>query len=180
LPTLEICIERGMEERQLRQEVATVLGSLRDSCKSRNKGLTYEMRERLHTAKYNWAKYVCANFSVTTMSALEKLSKNVWGNRLPDKYREELLTHLSEHPSLFEDGGEVIEIFEGDPATSSEKEDGSEETVQVQIGGVKILLAKGSQLRLAEVASHALSVKGCKVTVSEIGGGILKDVLIES
>lgn len=169
LPALEICIERDIQEADLRKEVSHVLKALRESCKSRNKGLTLEMREQLHFAKYKWAKYVCANFSITTMHSLEKLSKNVWGNRLPDKYREELLTHLSNHPSLFEESDEVVEVFEPE-----------EERVHIQVGGLKITLAKGSELTLKEVISETFSVKGCTVTVGEVDRGVLKDVLIQS
>lgn len=201
LPIKEMKELYGEAKSTLKKEVHFVLSLLKESCQNRHGGMSRELLERVHISKYLWAKYVCANFSVPTMGGLDRLSKNVWGNRLPDKYREELSTHLSSHPSLFSDTDDLLkdiigEVVPNPPCTNhplwdtlselhadtfTEDEDTcSEERVHIQIGGVKITLAKGSKLSLKEVISDSFSVKGCVVTVGEVDRGVLKDVLIQS
>lgn len=183
LPISDLASFYGLTEKAVLTEVEEVLSALYQSCSSRHRGMSRELHARVQTSKYMWAKYVCANFSVSTMHSLEKLSKNVWGNRLPDKYREELKTHLSTHPSLFEEDEEMVELFGQivpNPDLETHLSEDGEELVRVQIGSLKITLSRGSKLSLKEVQASTFSVKGCRVTVGEVSQGVLKDVLIQS
>lgn len=183
LPLSDLASLYGMTEDGVLREVGEVLQALYESCSSRHRGMSREIQARVQASKYMWAKYVCANFSVPTMHSLEKLSKNVWGNRLPDKYRERIKTHLSSHPSLFEEDEEMTELFGEivpNPDLESHLSEEDKELVQIQVGAVKISLSRGSKLSLKEVQASTFSVKGCKVTIGEVSQGVLKDVLIQS
>lgn len=183
LPLSDLASLYGMTEEGVLREVEEVLHALYKSCSSRHRGMSRDIQARVQVSKYMWAKYVCANFSVSTMNSLEKLSKNVWGNRLPDKYREQIKTHLSSHLSLFEEDEEMTELFGEivpNPDLETHLSEGEDERVRVQIGDVKITISKGSKLSFKEVEASSFSVKGCKVTIGEVSQGVLKDVLIQS
>jgi hypothetical protein len=154
-------------------DVRRAISALKLSLSNRGKGLSKEEKISTQTSRYKWAKEVCARHTVTKYSQLANLCIEVWGTRLPDRYKKEIKTHIDPTPLFsFQEQKEMDDLFcEVVPNPTleevlSEKETQEESRVEFTLGGVDFVLTKGSTLTIKSITSDT--------------GAVLSDITVQS
>ena len=137
-----------------KSDIKSALLMLKEGLKNRK--IDKALRPLINTSKKQWAKYVCTNYRVTTMNALNELCREVWGSRLPDNCIEEIKSHLHT-PEKEERDNEIDEMLSdilGEevasvPAPSLEDSlKNKENEMTIQLGDIVINATEGTEISI--------------------------------
>ena len=169
-----------------KRDIISALFMLKDGLKNRK--IDTALRPLINTSKKQWAKYVCTNYRVTTMNALNELCREVWGSRLPDNCIEEIKSHLhtpekeerdNETDEMLSDilGEEVASV----PAPSLEDSlKNKENEMTIQLGDIVINATEGTEISIKSLkASELKSIKNSsQIIIDRVEDGMLLGVKV--
>ena len=155
-------------------DVRRAISALKLSLSRRGRGLSREMQIFTQLSRYKWVKEVSARHTLNKYSELAKLCIKVWGARLPDRYKKEILSYINPTSVLTSEEQKEIDDFLGveiipNPTLEevlSDKEKTEESRVEFSLGGVDFVLSKGC----------TLSVK----VITSSNGSVLSDITVQS
>jgi hypothetical protein len=161
------------------------ISKLQNAMKSRGKGLERDLVKRIQEAKNKWANDLLDDIGVniSTMGALNSISKKVWGSRISDCYVEGLKERIqSNQKDLFE--SVVADHSEGDFVDDLLEESCTPEEAPTQtcvsIGDFRIVVPKGSEVIISKVELGDFRVEGGgSVKIGRVTKSNFEDIVIQ-
>ena len=127
------------------------------------KGLDMETKKNIKEAKKKWALAVIENHDVSTINALNKISKKVWGSRISDSEYEELRA-------------KITEVTQPIPFLPKEEE----APTCVSIGEVSITVPKGCKVNISNVELGEFKIQGGgSVSIGRVTKSNFEDIVIQ-
>jgi len=166
------------------------ISKLQNAMKSRGKGLERDLVKKIQEAKNRWANALLDDIGVniSTMGALNGISKRVWGSRISDCYVEDLKKRIqSNQKDLFEsvmadhsdeDNNFVDDVLEGIEEAYTPEEAPTQTCVS--IGDFRIVVPKGSEVVISKVELGDFRVEGGgSVKIGRVTKSNFEDIVIQ-
>lgn len=143
-------------------DVEKAIKALKKSLSNRGHLLGREASLASQSARCEWAKEVCAQNKSLRYADLRRLCIQVWGTRLPDRYKKEITSlFCSSTPTLPKSAPPTL------PKSAPKKENQSAvDRVKFTLGGVDFVLTKGASLSIKSITSDT--------------GAVLSDIVVQS
>lgn len=173
------------------------ISKLQNAMKSRGKGLERDLVKKIQEAKNKWANDLLDDIgiNISTMGALNSISKKVWGSRISDCYVEDLKERIqSNQKDLFEsvmadhsdeefDNSFVNDLLEGIEKVYTPEDSTPVETPTqtcVSIGDFRIVVPKGSEVVISKVELGDFRVEGGgSVKIGRVTKSNFEDIVIQ-